>query len=78
MVLPYPSSSRSLSPPPVLTGQSSEGEHADLSCDVVPSAGGAQLHETVPQTLPHLDDAARHDADVVLPVGETRSGQVLH
>jgi len=51
-------------------GQASKAEHADLVCDVVPLAGGSKLLELGAESLAHLDDTARHGAEVLLPLGE--------
>lgn len=50
--------------------ETGEAEHADLVGDVVPGARGAELLELGTQDLAHLDDAAGHGAQVVLPLGE--------
>lgn len=54
----------------LVLGQAGEREHANLVCDVVPSARSLQLLEVVAQSCAHLDDAARHGAQVTLPLGE--------
>ena len=54
----------------LLFGQAGEAEHADLVCDVVPCAGCAELLELAAEGAAHLLDAARHLAEVGLPLLE--------
>lgn len=56
----------------LLLRQAGETEHADLRGDVVPRAGGAAGLETLAQTAAHLQDAAAHGAQIILPLGEER------
>lgn len=49
-------------------GEAREGEHANLVSDVVPGSGRPQLLELGAKGLAHADDAARHVAQVVLPL----------
>lgn len=54
----------------LLFGQSRETEHADLTGNVFPVAGGALCLEALPQTLAHLRDTAAHRPEVLLPLGK--------
>lgn len=50
--------------------QARETEHANLIGDMLPRARGALVLETLAQTLAHVDDAATHGAQVILPHGK--------
>lgn len=50
--------------------QTCERKHADLVGNVVPRAWSAELLEFATKSFPHVDDAARHGAQVLLPLGE--------
>ena len=54
----------------LLLAEAGEREHADLIGDVVPCAGSLELVELLLQRLAHLDDAARHGAEIAFPLGE--------
>ena len=51
-------------------GETGEAEHANLVGDVVPGTWSALLLETLSDTLSHLEDAAGHGAEVLLPLLE--------
>lgn len=54
----------------LLLTQPGEREHANLVCDVLPRSRSTLGLETRAQTLPHLDDAAAHRAQIFLPLGK--------
>ncbi|KAI7372235.1 PLP-dependent transferase [Hortaea werneckii] len=54
----------------LLLVEAGEGEHANLVGDVIPGAGSAHLLELGAELLAHLDDAAGHGAEVLLPLRE--------
>lgn len=54
----------------LLFSQSGEREHANLVCDMIPCSWSAFGLEARTQALTHLDDAAAHRAQILLPLGK--------
>lgn len=54
----------------LLLVQAGEREHTDLVGDVIPGARCAELLELAAENFPHVNDTARHGAQVLLPLGK--------
>lgn len=52
----------------LLLRETSETKHANLGSDMIPRTRGTPLLQTIPETLPHLQNAATHRAQIRLPL----------